>query len=302
MKVEALRNERIKDFVDYCKKHRMEVDDSFLCDEDLKDFKPNDENPTFIVTDQTGELIASASLIIDDYNRRGRKARFRIFHSETEDIKCYEMMMSSILKFTGGLDKVYVFVPEANKKLMEFIEALRFIVERYSFVLVRENLEVPEIGLPMDYEIRSFKLERDEETWCQVRNAGFAKLQGSETPLTPEIVVKMISAGDHIEGGSMILYHKNRPVGVVRGTKEEYEGSPIMNIGPLAIIPEYQAKGLGRCLLRASLHFAKETAYTRSILCVNADNNRAKALYLQEGFKQVEAVVCYKYDLITNKL
>jgi mycothiol synthase len=70
-----------------------------------------------------------------------------------------------------------------------------------------------------------------------------------------------------------------------------------MNIGPLAIIPEYQGKGLGRILLRASLRFAREKSYKRTILCVNAENERAKALYNQEGFRQVEAVACYVYNL-----
>lgn len=75
-----------------------------------------------------------------------------------------------------------------------------------------------------------------------------------------------------------------------------------MNIGALAVIPEYQGKGLGRSLLRASLHFAKEKSYDRTILCVNADNERAKSLYLREGFKEAEAVVCYGYDLVRRCL
>lgn len=297
MKVEVLKNERIGDFVKYCEKHRLEVDDTFLYEEDFKDFVPNEENPTYIITDQQGELIAAASLIIDDYNRRGRKGRFRIFHSEIEDIECYKILMQAILKHTDDLDKIFVYVQVVNKKMMEFIEGLKFYVDRYSFLLVREDLEVPEFSLPEDYEIKPFILGKDEKIWCEVRNESFAKLKGSETPITPEMVAKMISAEDNIEGGSMILYHKERPVGVVRGTMDEYEDSQIMNIGPLAIIPEYQCKGLGRSLLRASLRFAKEKFYKRTILCVNAENERAKALYIQEGFKQVEAVACYGYDL-----
>jgi mycothiol synthase len=191
-----------------------------------------------------------------------------------------------------------VFIPLVNKKLMKFIEKLKFSVERYSFLMIRDGLEVPEPCLPENYEIRSFKSGIDEEIWCEVRNTSFANLQGSETPLTEEIVVKMISGKDHIEGGSMILFHGERPVGVVRGTKDEYNGLPIMNIGPLAITPEYQGKGLGRGLLRASLRFAREQSYERTMLCVNAENERAKALYIEEGFKQVEGVVCYKYNLI----
>lgn len=84
---------------------------------------------------------------------------------------------------------------------------------------------------------------------------------------------------------------------MIRGSADEYEQSSIMNIGPIAIIPEYQGKGLGRNLLRAVLHVSKDKSYQRAILCVNADNERAKSLYLQEGFHQVEAVACYQYQL-----
>ena len=297
MQAEALKNERIKDFVEYCKRHRMELDDSFLYDEDLRDFTPNDENPTYIITNQQGEIKATASLIIDEYYRRGSKARFRIFHSEVDNAEYYKLLMQAILKHTEGLDNIFVFIPAINKKLIEFIEGLKFIVERYAFVLVRDELEVPEIKLSEGYSIRPFKLGEDEETWCKVRNASFANLKGSETPKTPEDVVKMISSDDNIEGGSMILYHNERPVGVVRCANDEYEDLPIMNIGPLAIIPEYQGKGLGRMLLRTSLKFAKDNGYNRTILSVNAENERAKSLYIQEGFKQVEAAVCYEYKV-----
>ena len=298
MRIETLKNERIEDFVNYCKKHKMEIDESFLYDEDLKDFKPDDENPTYIAVDEKGEIKATVSLIIDDYNRRGRRARFRIFHSEVEDIECYSMLLKAVLKHTEGLDKVFTFVPVVNEKLMKFIEGLKFEVERYSFLLVREDPELPEVCLPKDYEIKPFIPGQDEEIWCQVRNAAFATLKGSETPMTPDGVSNMISSSDYIEGGLMILYHKGKPVGVVRCENDDYEGSPIMNIGPLAIIPEYQGKGLGRSLLRAALRFAKDKNYDRTVLCVNGDNERAKALYIQEGFKQVEAVACWKYDLL----
>lgn len=297
MKIEVLKNERMADFVDYCKRHRSEIDDSFLYDEDLRDFEANHENPTYIATDEKGVIVAVASLIVDDYNRRGKKGRFRIFHSEIENIECCKELLLAILGHVEGLNKLNVFVPVVNKKLMEIVEALSFEVERYSFLLVRGDAEVPALNLPVDYEIRAFRAGVDEGTWCEVRNAGFAKLQGSETPATPEMIAKMILSEDNIEGGMMIMYHKERAVGVVRGERDEYEDSPIMNIGPLAIIPEYQGKGLGRILLRASMQLAKEKGYDRTVLCVNGENERAKALYIQEGFKQVEAVICYKYSL-----
>ncbi len=297
MKIEALKNERIQEFVNYCKRHKTEVDETFLHDEDFKDFKFSEENPTYIAENEAGDIIAGASLIINDYYRNGRMGRFRIFHSEHEDIQLYDGLLQCILKHTEGLDKVIVFVSMASKKMMALMENLKFTAERYSFLMVRGNDEVPATGLPEGYEVREFRPGQDEEAWCTVRNASFARLKGSETPRTPKQIADDMAAEDNIEGGSMILYHNDRPVGVVRGTKDDYEGSPIMCIGPLAIIPEYQGKGLGRSLFRASLRFAKEIGYKRTILCVNAENERAKALYLQEGFGEVEASVCYRYDL-----
>lgn len=210
------------------------------------------------------------------------------------------MLLKAILKHGEGLDKLNIFVPIVNNKLMEAFEKLNFKTERYSFLLLREDLEIPKLSLPENYEIRSFRVGIDEEIWCEVRNAGFAKLQGSETPATPDMIVKMNTGEDYIEGGLMILYHKHEPVGIVRGSMDEYDDAPIMNIGPLALIPKYQGQGLGRSLLRASLSFAKDKDFKRTILCVNDENDRAKSLYLQEGFKQVEAVVCYKYDLMNE--
>ena len=88
--------------------------------------------------------------------------------------------MQAVLNAYRGPDKVFLFVPVVNKKLAELIEELEFAVERYSFVLVREDVEMPALALREDYEIRPFKSGRDEEVWCEVRNAGFANLQGSE--------------------------------------------------------------------------------------------------------------------------
>ena len=295
MKTEALKSERIADFIAYCKKHRIEVDDSFLYDEDLKGFIPNGENPTYIITDMNGEIIAAASLIINDYFRRGGKARFRIFHTEIQEQEYYQQLMQALLPHIGDLDKAFIFIPMTEKRVMEHIEALNFTVDRYAFLLVREDLEVQDIILPEGYVIKSFRPGQDENIWCEVRNAGFAKLKGSETPIVPEMVEKMVSGHEYIEGGMMILFHHDKPVGVVRGSVDEYENEPIMNIGPLAILPDYQGKGLGRSLLRASLQFAKEKNYNRTILSVNGENERAKALYIQEGFQQVEAVTCYEY-------
>lgn len=301
MKVETLKAEHLEAFKAYCKNHRKDLDDSFLYDEDLQKYKVDADNPTYLLTDSKGAIKGTASLILDDYHRRGKRARFRIFHVESQDEQHYKQLFEEILTHTESLDHVFLFVPLLNQKLQDVMEKLEFDVERYTFLLVRENLEVGDPSIPDGFEIKSFRPGADEDAWCLVRNAAFSELKGSETPITPEMVAKMPSESDYLEGGMMILYKDGQPVGVVRGSDDEYEGSPIMNIGPVAILPEYQGKGLGRALLRVSIKFSKEQGYKRCVLCVNADNEQAKALYLQEGFVQTEGVVCYRYEIRHNE-
>jgi len=297
VKVVALEEARVQDFTAYCRKHRDEVDDSYLYDFELRDFQVGDENPTYILINEKNDIVGAASMVMDDYHKRGKRARFRIFHSEVDDIQCYQQLLKNLLNHTKNLEKVFLFIPVLNKKLIEIIQGLKFSLERYAFLLVREDLEVPDTTLPEGYDLRPFQRGKDEENWALVRNVAFSTLKGSETPITIEGVTKLLHDNDYLEGGMLLLFHQGKPVGVIRGADDEYEGAPIMNIGPVAVTPEYQGRGLGRILLRTSLQFAREKGYKRAILSVNGENERAQALYIQEGFKQVEAVACYQYFL-----
>jgi mycothiol synthase len=296
MRLEALQMDRLEEFVAFCKKHKSKVDESFLYDDELQSLQPNEENPTYVVLNERNEMIAAASLIMDEYNRRGKKARFRIFFSEVDAVEIYKSLLESFQKYKMELEKLFIFVPLVNGTLMSIMEALQFELERYTYLLIREAIPVSSFSLPDGYTMRPFQYG-DEEAWATVRNAAFAQLKGSETPITPEMVTKMTQRKDYLEGGMILLFHNDQLVGVVRGTDDEYEDAPIMNIGPVAVLPEYQGKGLGRILLRASLQYAADHHFKRTILCVNGENERAQALYIQEGFKQVEGVACYNFYL-----
>lgn len=297
MNVEMLEKERIKDFVNYCIKHRNDVDDSYLYGEDLEKFEPNEENPTYMLTDDAGNIRGAASLIMDDYHRAGKKIRFRIFHTETSDAADYRGLLQTVAKHAQGMDTLFVFVPLANQRMRSIVEKLDLKIWRYSFLLVKENISEYPLNLPEGYTIRSMIPGKDESIWCAVRNEAFAHLLGSETPMTEEIIHERTLASDYLENGALILYDGDRPVGIVQGLDDEYDNAPIMCIGPLAIIPEYQGHGLGRMMLRASINYAKQHNYTRAVLCVNGENERAKTLYKHEGFKEVEEVAAYTYDL-----
>ncbi|MBU5440114.1 GNAT family N-acetyltransferase [Tissierella sp. MSJ-40] len=294
MQAEKLLCKDKEDFIAFCLKHRNKVDDSFLYDEDLENFAPDEENPTFIVK-KDGNIIAAASLIVDDYHRRGRCGRFRIFYSEDKDLNIYSILLSQAIKHIKEIDKVFLFVPLTNSELSDNIKSLHFAVDRYVYLLVKEITGPQVINLPDGYSIREFQFDRDEDDWCYIRNTAFSNLRGNSTPITPEMVRKQVCSSEYLEGGLLFLMHNNNPVGIIRGVNDDYEGEPAMNIGPLAILPAYQGKGMGRQLLRAALDFAQKKKYKKVMLCVNADNERAKEIYLREGFVQIEGVIAYEY-------
>lgn len=296
MKIERLDHREKEDFITYCIKHRNDVDDSFLYDKDLADFEPDEENPTFVVREK-GRVVAAASLILNGYHRRGRNGRFRIFHSETQDSDAYSLLLTEILKHSAGLDKVFLFVPFTNKALAGNMERLGFAIERYAFLLIKELGDSPPVELPDGYSIRAFQPDNDEDAWCRIRNTAFSSLKGNSTPITPDMVQKFLSQPDYLEGGLMLLLHADKPVGIIRGAYDDYEGTPAMNIGPVAILPAYQGKGLGTQLLRMALEFARLKNYKKTTLSVNAENESAKALYMKEGFVQAEGVAEYAYCL-----
>jgi mycothiol synthase len=295
MKTERLNMHCTKDFIAYCIKHRNEVDDSFLYDHHLEKFKADDENPTFVVKDEN-RIIAAASLIMDEYYKNGGSGRFRIFHSEINEIAIYSALLQEVLKEANELKKVSIFIPFVNKELAENIEKLHFTIERYIFLLVNDMKEISEIKLPEGYSIRALE-SSDLKDWCIIRNEAFAQLKGNLAPITPEMVQKNMAQPEYLEGGHMLMLKDDKPVGIIRGENDEYEGTPAMYIGPIAVLPAYQGKGLGRQLLRAALHFADNLEYKKAVLCVNADNEKAKELYLQEGFKQTEGVTAYELCL-----
>lgn len=296
MDAEKILSKDKENFIAFCLKHRKKVDESFLQDEDLVNFVPNEENPTVIIK-RNGSIIAAASLILDEYNRKGRRGRFRIFYSEDNNPKVYSLLLSEIMKYAQEIDKVYLFVSLINNELSEMIKSLQFEVERYVYILVKETTEQLAVNLPQGYSIRDFQLNRDEEDWCHIRNAAFSQVKGNTTPITPDNIHKQVNSPDYIEGGMLFLLFETLPVGIIRGSKDDYEGEPVMSIGPLAILPEYQRKGLGRQLLRAAINFAQKNKYNKVMLCVNADNENAKELYLGEGFIQTEGIICYELSV-----
>jgi len=295
-KIVELNSENLKDFTDFCRKHRDQVDDSYLFEEDLNSFEYNPENPTFLYMEGK-KIVAAASLIIDEYNRRGNRARFRILYSEKDNKAIYDSIFHRILIHAADMNKVYLFVPSDNIALMGRIEDLGFKAERFIHLMISEINSVPQENLPEGYEIGAEDLIEEAEDFCKVRNEAFAFVTGNEIPICTEMILTYEDKDDYLPGGMMVLRHNGKAVGTIRCTKDEYEGKPVMNIGSLSVIPEYQHKGLGSLMLREAFRFAEKSGFKRTILSVNENNKGARRIYDAGGFVEVGGVVSYEYKI-----
>lgn len=120
-----LNNENLQSFKDFCRRNRGKVDDSYLYEEDMVSFEPNSQNPTFLYL-EGGKVVAAASLIMDEYNLKANRARFRILYSEKDSKGIYDGIFHRILIHALELDNVYIFVPTYNDTLMARMEKLGF--------------------------------------------------------------------------------------------------------------------------------------------------------------------------------
>jgi mycothiol synthase len=289
-----LGNDRLSDFLSFCQAHRGSIDESCLYDEDLRKFVPDGENPTYLALAPDQTIIGAASVLNSAYYRRGRKGRFRIFHViPPGDPGLYGQLLSAIVPDVPALNELYLFVPVDNQRLRDLLESLHFDVERYAYFMARDASPAAPPEWEEDYVFRPLVFDQDEADYCYVRNLSFAGLMGSQTPLMRDEVSRLKDRDDYL--GMFLLYHREQPVGVVRVTKDVYGGGAVMNIGPLALVPDYQGKGLGRQLLRAALEIGRSLGFPKSVLSANVDNENAVRLYTSEGFSTVEAVACYTY-------
>lgn len=296
MKVEKLNEERLPLFLRYCEKYKYAHDESFLYEDDLKEFGIDDENPTWLLLE--GEtLMGVLSLICDEYFARGRRARVRIFHCVETKEEHYKALFDHARPFEVPAEKIEMFLPDKLKETRRILESLDFGYYRTSYVMIRKGKEAPEVTLPEGFSLTPFVPGRDEEAFAEIRNIAFKNLKGSETPITIEDVKKHSTDKLLLNEGIQILRDGEKPVGLVRMIREEDETGVYSFVGPIALIPRYQGRGLGRELLKAGILIGIKNGLENSMLVVNGENEQALGLYRKTGYEIDMAVSCFTYFL-----
>ena len=291
MRILPLEINRKQEFIDYCVAHRSEHDASSLYDEELKCLIPNEHNPTYILSDNNDIVVGAVSLLLSPESRKKGTARLRILHSTIATAEAYQMMIDAISNHLSDINNIFLFIPEEKTCTRDILEELDFSVQRFAWILKRKNENILSPIFTNDYIVKPFRKGKDEEAWCNISNAAFSFFSW-RVNITAESVIFDETSDNYIKDGILMLWHGKEPIGILRIEKDPDDN--IAEIGPIAILPTYQGKGLGRNLLRVGLEVGLRNGFKSTALSVNGENQKAADLYLSEGFEKETLMYCYE--------
>lgn len=293
---DALKN----DFIEFCQKHSKINDDSFSPG---MDFIPDEDHPSFVICNKQNEIIAASSLILERPYRLNKKGRFMIFYSIFDDFGIYKKMLIELIRSIDEINNLYLFTRQRpdREDFCEILEHLGFKIERYSFVLKRKDIFEINYELPNNLYFKNYDDSiNDRENYCKIINKSFAHLEG-HYDVIPSDLDRIFKHCNVPENGIVFLYKNSKPIGLVF-TEIEANGDDkeTLFIGPIAVIPNEQRKGYGTILLRKAIQIASNLNLVQS-LSVNGKNEKAISLYLKEGFRKIETVICFNIDSTSMK-
>ncbi|MBE2218403.1 MAG: GNAT family N-acetyltransferase [Ignavibacteria bacterium] len=295
LRVDKLTEKNIPAFKAYFKKYSHEQDES---NPPLDDFTINEDDPVYLLIED-GKISGAAALMLHPEYRESRLARFRIFHTIYGDYISYNKLLNSILLHTSGLTSIYAFIEDNYSNIANIWVDLGFEARRFAWILRRPvgNNTKPEF--PPGFEMRTFREGIDEEHWCRITNDAFEHSLG-HVRMTPEKLTHWKIDPTYIEDGMKMLWHDDKPVATLALIREEQNGEEVLYIDAIGVLTEYQGRGLGRNLLKFGIQYAAENNFSKVMLSVNGENEKAAAIYFKEGFENEALYKCYYLDVNTK--
>src|SRR5689334_2594145 len=145
----------------------------------------------------------------------------------------------------------------------------------------------------MSFEIR--EADWDDASHCRglldVLDSYAGAPVGGGAALAADVRERLIPAlREHPAAIVLLALHEQRPVGAATCFYgfSTFHARPLLNVHDLAVLPEFQSRGIGRALLAAVEERARARGCCKMTLEVREDNHRARKLYLERGFRDFE--------------
>ncbi len=170
--------------------------------------------------------------------------------------------------------------------------------------MLRPNLEeIPQFGLPDGFRLRRYK-PGDERAWYRIH-----RLADHHEPVTPDLFARRFGSDSAtLQARQLFLLAAS---GHLIGTATAWQGEDPRNSAAIigrvhyvAIIPEFQGRGLAKSLMTAVLERLKELGHKTAYLATASGRLPAINLYLRFGFKPVvrEPSEAAAWDYIRRQL
>jgi GNAT superfamily N-acetyltransferase len=150
-------------------------------------------------------------------------------------------------------------------------------------VMIRRTLEeVPSFTLPLDYAFRCYQ-PGDEAHWLNIHVAA-----EHHEPVNRELYARRFGTDPAVLARRQLflLSPTARPIGTATAWHDPYfQGQNFGRVHYVAVVPDFQGRGLSKPLMTAVLLRLKELGYERAYLATSAARLPAIGLYLKFGFE-----------------
>ena len=149
-------------------------------------------------------------------------------------------------------------------------------------ILWREHLDdIPDFPLPEQFSLRWYQ-SGDEQEWFRIQSSAdrlneitpdlFARQFGNDECELARRQCFLLNSHGHAIGTATAWYNDN------------FEGRRFGRVHWVAVLPEYQGRGLAKPLMTTICHLLRELGHTRAYLTTSTVRLGAIRLYLRFGF------------------
>jgi GNAT superfamily N-acetyltransferase len=152
-------------------------------------------------------------------------------------------------------------------------------------LMLRSNLEnIPAFALPDGFSVRWYQ-PGDEAQWLRID-----RLANPDDEAPPDLFPRCFGS-DHLllaRRQCYLLDGRGEPIGTASAWFDDaFQGERIGRVHYVAVIPEYQGRGLSKPLMTVICRRLRELGHDRAYLATNTWRVRAINLYLRFGFVPV---------------
>jgi mycothiol synthase len=215
--------------------------------------------------------------IAPDYRRRGLGSH---------------LLATLVKRLAGGLvGQLSYPAPGMESPAAWFLVKNGFFIEHVEQRLVLDDLSaLPVVYLDRGLSLRTFARRRAIAHFRRLYEASFAGLAWHQPyEADREVAQELVDPGD-----LLFMADGRRPIGFLWLRWPDLGSA---EIEPVGLLPAYRGRGLGRLLMLAGLHRARQQGASRVWIGAWQANTAALALYEQLGFRPAESTFFLARDL-----